>query len=229
MELPTREEQEAIVKQILHVNSLQHPQAYLAFFDYYTSIICSSAGEVATIQIDNLALRSHTEVLNSLKYLYSNPSLTRQEFEDGCFASTSSARDREDATRKVVRVGLMLDCSLKDKYSKGFEVNGYSPPKWRADETLDHFVDQTFPKQQMHGLEIQSCKRVLRAWKLKKRYNIKFQPTDNLAEHLLHDPVTRTVKVFHHTTYLKAHLARTMDQPIELDTRSSLKLYHHYC
>jgi hypothetical protein len=67
-------------------------------------------------------------------------------------------------------------------------------------------------------------KKHLKAWKLKKRCNLEFIPTDNITEHLLYDPKTKIVQVFHHMAYLKAHLRRSKDQPIDQPASESLKL-----
>ncbi|XMA13370.1 hypothetical protein WAI453_006161 [Rhynchosporium graminicola] len=84
-------------------------------------------------------------------------------------------------------------------------------------------VPKTF-KPYNRASEFDVFKKELKAWKLKKRHNLRFRPTDNIMEHLLYDPQSRTVKVFHHTSYLKAHLARSAQQPIDMDAHSSLKL-----
>lgn len=137
-----------------------------------------------------------------------------------------STRDKDDATRAVVRIGFMLDCSLKDKYSEGFEVGGYVPAKWELTEPFDSFVQRAVLRSSNDILNPSfiEYKKDLKAWKLKKRHKLKFRPTDNIMEHLLYDPETRVVKIFHHTSYLKAQLARSIDQPIDLDAHSSLKM-----
>ncbi|RDW72594.1 uncharacterized protein DSM5745_07766 [Aspergillus mulundensis] len=118
---------------------------------------------------------------------------------------------------------FMLDCSLKDKYSKNFEVGNYSPARWEANEPFVSYVERSIPIRPGQ-FDANRHKKVLRAWKLKKRYQLQFRPTDNIMEHLLYDPLTRTVHVFHHTGYLKAHLRRSKDQPIDQQASESLKL-----
>ncbi|CZT44161.1 uncharacterized protein RSE6_04295 [Rhynchosporium secalis] len=121
----------------------------------------------------------------------------------------------------------MLDCSMKDKYSEGFEISGYTHARWEPDEPFDSYMQRAVPKTfkpYNRASEFEVFKKELKAWKLKKRHNLRFRPTDNIMEHLLYDPQSRTVKVFHHTSYLKAHLARSAQQPIDMDAHSSLKL-----
>jgi len=110
---------------------------------------------------------------------------------------------------------------------EGFDVDGYSPARWEANEPFVTYLQRAIPKshnQQGSGFEIQRYKKTLRAWKLKERYKLQFRPTNNILEHLLYDPITRVVKVFHHTAYLKAHLKQSLDQPIDLDVYESLKM-----
>jgi hypothetical protein len=157
-----------------------------------------------------------------------NPKLTREQFVSATLPKGDvSMRDKDDATRTIVRVGFMLDCSMKDKYSEGFEVGGYTPAKWEPNEPFDSFVHRAVQKTSKNDRtsEFKAYKKDLKAWKLKKRHKLQFRPTDNIMEHLLYDPETRIIKVFHHTSYLKAHLARSVDQLIDLDAHSSLKLY----
>jgi hypothetical protein len=46
----------------------------------------------------------------------------------------------------------------------------------------------------------------LKAWKLKDLAGITFKAANNLVDHLLFDPATRIVYLFHHSAYIKAHL-----------------------
>ena len=121
-------------------------------------------------------------------------------------------------------LGFMLDCALKAKWSSEFNVGGYSPPSWELDEPFDKFVYRAIPRQQDAGVEVKRSNKALRAWKLKEKQKIKVRPTDNIMEHLLYDPETRIVRIFHHTAYLKAHLMRTQNEQIDLDVHGSVEL-----
>jgi hypothetical protein len=226
MHPPSEAEREAIAKELLCSDAARNA-TFSRYFKFYTSITCPSSSESTSIQVDNPAFDTHADILGCVKSLHLNPSLTREEFVTASLSKEDvSARDKDDATRTIVRVGFMLDCSLKDKYSEGFEVGGYIPAKWESNEPFDAFVERAIVRTSKNHTARQpkEYKKDLKAWKLKKRQRLQFRPTDNIMEHLLYDPETRIVKVFHHTSYLKAHLARSVDQPIELDTHSSLKL-----
>ncbi|KAL2062850.1 hypothetical protein VTL71DRAFT_5922 [Oculimacula yallundae] len=224
---PTEAERRAIAKYLL-CNDPASISKYSRYFKFYTSITCPSSSEATSIQVDNPAFNTHADILGCIEKLRMDPKMTRERFISAALPQEIvSLRDKDDATRTVVRVVFMLDCSKKDKYSEGFEISGYTPARWEPAESFSSYVQRAVPKSFRpydKVSEFKAYKKDLKAWKLKKRHNLRFRPTDNIMEHLLYDPESRTVKVFHHTSYLKAHLARSADQPIDLDTHSSLTL-----
>jgi hypothetical protein len=227
MHPPTEAEREGIAKDLLY-HDVARIATFSRYFRFYTSITCPSSSEATSIQVDNPAFNTHADILGCVKILRQNPKLTREQFASASLPEMDiSIRDKDDAIRTIVRVGFMLDCLLKDKYSEGFEVGGYTPAKWESNEPFDSFVQRAVKKNSKNDriLNVKEYKKELKAWKLKRRHKLEFRPTDNIMEHLLYDPETRVVQVFHHTSYLKAHLARSADQPIDLDAHSSLKLY----
>jgi len=55
----------------------------------------------------------------------------------------------------------------------------------------------------------------MKAWKLRARFRLSFKGTDNLARHLLLDPLHPdgpTLYIFHYTVFLKAHMDRLGQQ-----------------
>jgi hypothetical protein len=221
---PTEAERQVIAKELLDVT---HVATLSRYFKFYTSVTCPSTSEAISIQVDNPAFKTHADILACVNKLRLNPKLTRERFMSASLPDEGvSPRDKEDATRTVVRVGFMLDCSLKDSYSEGFEVGGYVPAKWELAEPFDSFVQRAVLRSSNNipSPGFKEYKKDLKAWKLKKRHRLKFRPTDNIMEHLIYDPGARIVKIFHHTSYLKAQLARSIDEPIDLDAHSSLKL-----
>ena len=228
MHPPTEAEQEAIAKDLL-CNDPRHERLapFTRYFEFYTSITCPSSF-TTTIQVDNPAFNTHADILGCVEQLRLNPGLTREQFAIASLPEKDvSTREKDNAIRTIVHVAFMLDCSLKDKYSKGFDIDGYTPAKWEPNEPFEFFVQRAVLKStnKDRNFDFKACKKDLKAWKLKKRYKLHLRPTDNIMEHLLYDPETRVVKVFHHTSYLKAHLLRSSNQPIDIDTHSSLTLY----
>ncbi len=225
MHPPTEAERQVIAKDPLDVTRVATLSRY---FKFYTSVTCPSTSEASSIQVDNPAFKTHADILDCVKILRLNPKLTREQFVSVSIPDEGvSIRDKDDATKTVVRIGFMLECLLKDKYSEGFEVGGYVPARWELTEPFDGFIQRAFLRSSNCILNqgFKEYKKDLKAWKLNKRHRIKFRPTDNIMEQLLYDPGPLVVKIFHHTSYLKAQLARSIDQPIDLDAHSSLKLY----
>lgn len=126
---PTEDEQQAIAISLL-CNDAACVATCSRYIRFYTSATCPSSSEATSIEVDNPAFKTHTDILGWVEKLRLNPKLTREQFlRESLPGGNVSIRDKDDATRLIVRVGFMLDCSLKDKYSKGFEVDGYIPAK----------------------------------------------------------------------------------------------------
>ncbi|KAL4787632.1 hypothetical protein BJX76DRAFT_345500 [Aspergillus varians] len=200
------------------------PAGFPAYFALYESIFCPSRRPSGFIQLHYPAISSHADVFECAKRLRLNPASTREELASTLSPNGSIVQSvKDNAIRSVIRVMFMLDCSLKDMYSPNFKVGDYSPTSWEASDSFVSYVERALPKQE-GAFDAYKHKKNLKAWKLKKRYKLQFRPTDNITEHLLYDPLTRTVHVFHHTAYLKAHLRPSKDEPIDQQASESLKL-----
>ncbi|KAH0421969.1 hypothetical protein CcaCcLH18_13098 [Colletotrichum camelliae] len=68
-------------------------------------------------------------------------------------------------------------------------------------------------------------KASLKAWKLRKRLGVKFQPTDDLTKHLLLDRRRSVLFIFHHVKFLKAQagLYLPIQKNLGLTVNESLK------
>ncbi|KAL2802181.1 hypothetical protein BJX63DRAFT_438120 [Aspergillus granulosus] len=225
---PNDEEKENITRGLLLEDSKGAYKAFPAYFKLYESIFCPAEEHDTIIQIHNPAFDCHDDIIKCARRLRANPMLTREELARILSLNQAvSERDCQNAIQSVIRVAFMLDCSLKDKYLPNYKVGGYSPARWEAGEPFIAYIKRAISRSslpQESGFEVYKHKNDLKAWKLKKRCHLQFLPTDNIIEHLLYNPKTRIVRVFHHTAYLKAHLRRLKDKPISLDASASLKL-----
>ncbi|KAL4935036.1 hypothetical protein BDV06DRAFT_207795 [Aspergillus oleicola] len=226
--LPPQEAEKASIVRALLFDQTKTPSAFPAFFRLYDFIFCPQTPRGIAIQVDNPAFKSHADILDGANKLCQKSALTREQFATILIPDDSiSQRDKNDAVTSIVRVVFMLDCSLKDKFSDSFEIGGYSPARWESSEPFITYVKRAIPDcQTQHdkGFDAFKHRKTLKAWKLKKRYGLQFRPTDNIAEHLLYDPSTRIVQVFHHTAYLKAHLKQSKDKPLDHELSESLKM-----
>ncbi|KAL4904657.1 hypothetical protein BDW74DRAFT_168263 [Aspergillus multicolor] len=219
---PPGEAEKANIRQNLLLGQIAStsPSDFPAYFALYKSIFCSSNHSTA-IQVDEPVFTSHADVLQCVERLRQNPSLTRQQLADTLSPNGSASQKEKDvALESMVRVVFMLDCS--QTYARSFRVGYYSPTAWNSNDPFFAYVQRALP---MHtgSFDVHRHKKALKAWKLKKRHNLQFRPTDIIAEHLLYDPSTRTVQVFHHTAYLQAHYSRCASQPITQQAPDSLK------
>ncbi|KAI0521123.1 hypothetical protein F5B22DRAFT_597728 [Xylaria bambusicola] len=233
---PSQTEKNEIAKQLLG-SELPHGSTdtmFKAYFDYYVSVVCPATHGDALVGIDNPALQSHADLLRYIRSLHRNPSLSRDGFLGAALPSGDILPKEKDYVATVAtKVAFMVDCSSKDYYSEGLRDrrDGLRPVKWEANQPLTDFMEQSFlsditqtAAQQKEIDEMLMGKKVLKAWKLIRRYRIKIKPTNNLLEHLLYDPKERTLQVFHHTSFLRAHLKRSKNEPMELGFSKSLEL-----
>ncbi|KAL5342464.1 hypothetical protein BJX70DRAFT_355886 [Aspergillus crustosus] len=229
MRPPTEAEKASITRALLLDEGARHKQ-YPAYFRLYESIFCPEQGEDKIIEIDDPVLPAHADILECAYRLQANPNLTREELEGSLAADPAiSHLNRKNAVRSVIRAAFMIDCFVKDKHSQNFEVGGYSPARWEESEPFVSYVDRAIPIPSIqNGSEFEGhmskFTKNLKAWKLQKRCHLQFLPTDNITEHLLYDARTSSVQVFHHTAYLKAHLRRSIGQPIDQQASESLAL-----
>lgn len=85
--------------------------------------------------------------------------------------------------------------------------------RWPCDESLDSFIVDAFPKEELKALQLggrkgEAIRRKLTAVNLKTTGNIEIQGTHDLRNHLrLNDWEGKvSVKIFHHTSFLRQHL-----------------------
>jgi hypothetical protein len=236
---PNETEREEIAKQLLgsELPNASTNTAFKAYFDYYDSVVCPFQYGDTFVEVDSPAFQSHADVINYVKSLCNKPALSRDEFLATFLPMRDTMpKEKEYVAGVVTKVAFMVECASKDYYSEGFrgKSDGFRPVKWEGNQRLSDFMEQSFlservqtAAQQEKNGEAITRKKALKAWKLTRRYGIKIRATDNLLEHLHYDPRERIVRVFHHTAFLRAHLKRSKNEPLDLDFHESLKLYCH--
>lgn len=230
MQPTTLFEKQSIATQFLSDKAALNVQLYDAFFQHYESIFCKSSKHSFFVGIDKPAFTTHDDVTSAFAKLISNPSQTREEFSRTLPAGVSD-ESKNDGIRAVVRAALMLDCASKQNLPEGYRVKDFKPRSWQTHQSFADFVESCFPvpthtpAERMQIQDAQAKRTKLKAWKIKERNNVKFRPTDNLAEHLLFDKEGRIVKVFRHVGFLKAQLQHSEGEPINAGFGTSLKLY----
>jgi hypothetical protein len=166
-------------------------------------------------------LKSHEELFAIIQELKSNPEVTRLELLEKLFPDRPARSDQERAVNLAVRVMMMVNCSAS-RQSPALLEHGTHQAPWRSDVAFSQFISDAFPK--MDHPSIDDVKENLRAKKLKKHAGLRFQPTDDLRNHLKLDRRGAVVEIFHHTSFLKEHLRRTKDEPRSMSVSDSVKL-----
>jgi hypothetical protein len=118
----------------------------------------------------------------------------------------------------AVRAMLMLDPAVSDHYGPDYAIGRYRHLSWQANERFNDFVSGCLPKAPVESERVSEAlidKRSLKAWELESRLGITFKKTENLAQHLLLDPESRFLYLFHHAAFLRAKLARLQTQNAE--------------
>ncbi len=87
---------------------------------------------------------------------------------------------------------------------------------------FSEFITSVFPKTDHPSID--QIKENLKATKLKKRARLRFEPTDDLRNHLRLDRKRAVVEIFHHTAFLKEHLRLTKDEPRNISVVDAIKL-----
>jgi len=116
---------------------------------------------------------------------------------------------------------MMVNCSTSRQSSVLLEHGSQQVP-WKGDVPFSEFITSIFPKTDHPSID--QIKDNLKATKLKKRAGIRFEPTDDLRNHLKLDRKRAVVEIFHHTAFLKEHLRLTRDQPRSMSVADSIKL-----
>ncbi|KAL4722206.1 hypothetical protein ACLX1H_010984 [Fusarium chlamydosporum] len=200
---------------------------FRAFFKHYNAVLSPSALGDAIADIESPILKSHQDVLSCIQILKRDPMVTLNEFLKAAFVGYETRRaENEYATRAVVRATFMVSCASKDYYSEGFQSITARRVKWEPDQGFANFLEKAFTPEPILN-PAQDTKRYrssLKAWKLVRRNKIKIQPTNNLIDHLLYDPKSRVLSVFHQTMFLQSHIKWSKDVALDLNFGESLKL-----
>ncbi|KAL7928736.1 hypothetical protein V8C35DRAFT_317401 [Trichoderma chlorosporum] len=191
---------------------------FVAFRRFYREMTHFEQASDIAISINNPGLTSHAAVLQAVAILKSQCSeaFKLEAFQHAIFPDCLP-KDRERAAKIVTQLAFMIDPSSRDGFSIGYRIENEHnfPTKWLPTQTFTQFFTTAFPTESVDCWRSNTrCKR-LRAWKLKRRLGIRIRPTNDLAEHLVYTPQTKTLAVFHQVEYLKAQIRYTTDRSLE--------------
>ena len=183
----------------------EHLSKYKAYLKHYQKSTAVPSSEKAIYQIDKPLLGSHAHIEHLVTKLRDEPSTTRLQFENVlCAGRKTLEQESQHAIRTVLRVGFMLDCTLKGSKTSRNGVRS----QWQSNESFADFVARSIPKAEQGILIPYEDITASVAWNLKQRSGVRIEKTDDIADHLLYNPDTRVLKVFHQMAYLRAQLQR---------------------
>jgi hypothetical protein len=189
------------------------------FFDFYREETLSYRSDLK--QGQKAALESHEDLFAIIKELKASPDAKRVDLVERLFSDRPVRSDQERAVDLAVRVMLMVNCSAPRQDSVLVEDGNHQFP-WRNDVTFTDYVRSIFNQKPHPG--IIHIKENLRAFKLKKRSGLKFEPTNDIRSHLKFDHKKTVVKIFHHAAFLKEQLKLTKNEPQSISVSKSLQL-----
>ncbi|KAK4654963.1 hypothetical protein QC762_405890 [Podospora pseudocomata] len=189
-----------------------------AFFRLYDELL-NIGSRSFVVQIDNPSQQnsrpvSHDSIIIAAKVLKAQSSLslkdTKEAIQKRLTAQKLSSLEVDIVLKVAVQLAFMVHPNVYDSHGPAFRIGSYRPASWLSEESFTDFVSKSFPHVSSTRISrVQDAlaeEKSLKAWKLKERLGIKFRPTNNLAEHLVFDPDSQSLYLFHHAGYLKAHL-----------------------
>ena len=210
----------AIAEIYIGPGASEHLNKYKAYLKHYQKSTVLPSPEKAIYQIDRPPLGSHAHIEHLVTKLRDEPTITRLQFENVlCAGKETLEQESQHAIRTILRVGFMLDCVSKSSKASRKGVRS----QWQSSESFADFVARRIPKSEQGILIPDEDITASAVWRLKQRSGVRIEKTDDIADHLLYNPDTRVLKIFHQMAYLRAQLRRSQGVAASLDLESSLK------
>jgi hypothetical protein len=216
------------LKALCRVPELTESQfgAFRRFYDTVRPEVRSPKHEGGiVIPIDNIGLPTNESVVRAVKKLRSGCEKTAEAFSADAFPHHVN---QEKAVRQTVKLAYLIDPASQDDYPNGFrfENEPIFPVKWELRQTFKDFFNAAFPVADTQEVWTASSKQTsLKAWKLHQRLKLQIVRTNDLAEHLVYNPQTKSLAVFHQVEWLKAQISHTKNRKLDETVEASLAAY----
>jgi hypothetical protein len=155
------------------------------------------------------ALRNHSDLMNIVRFIKSQPNCPRQQLTDSYFAKYGSPQtpnvDRNRAFDLGISVLVLLPCTSKNQY---YDRCSSAPLiTWKDYQSARDLIEVTIPAAKpLSRREVCLITQKLSTERLRDR-RIEIRSTDDLSRHLKHDVEANIVYVFHQAGFLKEHLS----------------------
>ncbi|OHE96134.1 hypothetical protein CORC01_08511 [Colletotrichum orchidophilum] len=204
-----------------------------AFFSLYDDLLRNETDFIVNIDPEDAKPLSEREVILMTSLIKTHPAMTKEDVVKKVKTSFGINRSTEKIDSLInisVQLVSMADCNAGDHHSSDYSLGGFRPISWVHGESFLGFMERSFPMSKDPSIQEKAEaavdeKAALKAWKLRNRFGIKFRGTHNLSEHLLLDPKSNSLYLFHHVGFLKAQLEKARDeqQPLGQHMEESLK------
>ncbi|KAK8084871.1 hypothetical protein PG997_006142 [Apiospora hydei] len=114
--------------------------------------------------------------------------------------------DQHRAVNLAVQVISMVSCTASKRASGGVLELGSLPILWQDEVSFADFIFSAFPVSEPRSIQPE-VRFAIAAARLKKIAGLRFEPTDDLRNHLRLDSQNGVVVIYHHTSVLKEHIA----------------------
>lgn len=179
------------------------PDALITGFQFYLKFYCHVCSR-------HDGYSAHEDILQAVTFLRKNMNSTRSTFHNKALEKFgTSTEQKENCTRTVVQLAFMVDCSLKDRFSTRYRLSN-TLGRWEGNQPFIEFLEGCFPTTA--AICEKDWSAHLTAWQLKKRFKVNFIAADDLTQHLVYDSHSNTVRIFHHTAWLKSQLRHHWDK-----------------
>ncbi|KAK8014736.1 hypothetical protein PG990_008032 [Apiospora arundinis] len=188
------------------------------FFAFYGRVTSSYVPELEAGS--PAALRSHDDLLNLIEMIKREPTRTRAELTEAYFTGRGKPGtspppvDQHRAVNLAVQVISMVSCSASERAPGGVLEKGILPTLWQDGVCFADFLSSAFPGSEedtsmaLEPRRIQpEVKFAISAARLKKIAGLRFEPTDDLKNHLRLDSQNGVIKIYHQTSVLREHIA----------------------
>ncbi|KAI0103585.1 hypothetical protein F4814DRAFT_431937 [Daldinia grandis] len=199
-----------IIETLCHSPESSHDQ-FSAFFRFYCNTLCADLFPTDILANSSThPLASSIDVTKAVTMLRSQCGTSKETLIRQLFPGLPNYK-QEQSLRTLVKISFMLDTASYKSFSDDFQLRfgDAFPVNWKDDQSLVDFIHTTFSPSVYRVTETHNK---LKAWKLKKRHGISIVPTNDLIQHLLYDPRSRTLTVFHQVAWLRAQLRHAVEQ-----------------
>ncbi|KAK8045165.1 hypothetical protein PG993_005189 [Apiospora rasikravindrae] len=157
------------------------------FFNFYKEVTSSYVPEL--LAGSPAALRSHDDLLDLIKTIRSQPTRTRTELTAAYFTGRKNVMtaplpaDQHRAVNLAVQVMSMISCTASKHAFGGVLELGSLPILWQDRVGFADFISSAFPVSEPRRIQPEVRFAIVAA-RLKKIASLRFEPTDDLRNHL---------------------------------------------